>query len=49
MAVATTEFTAHKTEIPGLIVFDVTSIGDERGWFQEKFHRAKLIAAGMPE
>ncbi|HEX3081867.1 MAG TPA: dTDP-4-dehydrorhamnose 3,5-epimerase [Candidatus Saccharimonadia bacterium] len=49
MAVATTEFTPHETEIPGLIWFDVTSVGDERGWFQEKFHKAKLVAAGMPE
>jgi dTDP-4-dehydrorhamnose 3,5-epimerase len=49
MAVATTEFTAHKTEIPGLIIFDVTSIGDERGYFQEKFQKAKLVAAGLPE
>jgi len=49
MAVATTEFTAHETEIPGLLLFDVTSVGDERGWFQEKFHQAKLVAAGMPE
>ena len=49
MAVATTEFTAHETEIPGLIVFDVTSVGDERGYFQEKFQKAKLVAAGLPE
>jgi len=48
MAVPTTEFTAHQTDIPGLIIFDVTSIGDERGWFQEKFHKAKLVAAGLP-
>lgn len=48
MAVPTTEFTAHNTSIPGLIYFDVTSIGDDRGWFQEKFHREKLAAAGMP-
>src|SRR3990167_7239552 len=48
MAVPTTEFTAHETDIPGLIVFDVTSIGDERGWFKEKYQRAKLAAAGMP-
>lgn len=48
MAIPTTEFTAHQTSIPGLLVFDVTSIGDERGWFQEKFHRAKLVAAGLP-
>ncbi len=49
MAVATTEFTAHSTEIPGLIVFDVTSVGDERGYFQEKFQKAKLVSAGLPE
>src|SRR5665213_1270380 len=48
MAVPTTEFTPHQTEIPGLIIFDVTSIGDERGWFQEKYQQAKLVGAGMP-
>jgi len=46
---ATTEFTAHQTDIPGLLVFDVTYIGDERGYFQEKFQKAKLVAAGMPD
>lgn len=49
MAVATTEFTAHQTEISGLIFLDVTSVGDDRGWFQEKFHKAKLVKAGVPE
>lgn len=49
MAIATTEFTSHKTAIPGLLIFDVTSIGDERGWFQEKFNKAKAVAAGLPE
>jgi dTDP-4-dehydrorhamnose 3,5-epimerase len=49
MAVPTTEFTAHQTDIPGLLIFDVTSVGDERGYFQEKFQKAKLVAAGMPE
>lgn len=49
MAVATTEFTAHETEIPGLLIFDVTSVGDDRGYFQEKFQKAKLVAAGLPE
>lgn len=48
MAVATTEFQGHQTDIPGLLVFDVTSIGDERGWFQEKFQKEKLVAAGLP-
>ncbi len=45
---ATTEFTAHNTDIPGLLVFDVTSIGDDRGWFQEKYQKAKLAAVGLP-
>jgi dTDP-4-dehydrorhamnose 3,5-epimerase len=49
MGVPTTEFTSHTTDIPGLIIFDVTSVGDERGYFQEKFQKAKLVAAGMPD
>jgi dTDP-4-dehydrorhamnose 3,5-epimerase len=49
MAVATTEITSHETDIPGLLFFDVTSVGDERGYFQEKYQKAKLVAAGMPE
>lgn len=49
MAVATTEITAHITDIPGLLLFDVTSVGDDRGYFQEKYQKAKLVTAGMPE
>ena len=49
MAAPTTEFTSRQTDIPGLIIFDVTSIGDERGWFQEKYQKAKLVEAGMPD
>lgn len=49
MGVPTTEFTAQQTEIPGLLIFDVTYVGDERGYFQEKYQKAKLVAAGMPE
>lgn len=45
----TTEFTKHKTEIPGLLIFDVNYVGDDRGYFQEKYQKAKLVAAGMPE
>jgi len=44
----TTIFTAINTKIPGLLVFDIENPSDERGWFQEKFQREKLIAAGMP-
>jgi len=49
MGVPTTEVTGHTTGIPGLIWFDVTAVGDERGYFQEKYQRAKLVAAGLPE
>ncbi|MDB5178160.1 MAG: dTDP-4-dehydrorhamnose 35-epimerase related [Patescibacteria group bacterium] len=49
MAVPTTEVTGHQTDIPGLLIFDVTLVGDERGYFQEKFHKGKLVAAGLPE
>lgn len=49
MAVPTTEFTPHETDIPGLLIFDVTQVDDDRGFFQEKYQRAKLVAAGMPE
>lgn len=49
MAVPTTEFTSRITDIPGLLIFDVTQVGDDRGYFQEKFQKAKLVAAGLPE
>ncbi len=49
MAVPTTEFTMQQTDIPGLLLFDVTYVGDDRGYFQEKYQKAKLVAAGMPE
>jgi dTDP-4-dehydrorhamnose 3,5-epimerase len=49
MGLPTTEFTAHQTDIPGLIIFDVTYVGDERGYFQEKYQKAKLVKAGLPE
>lgn len=45
---ATTEYTVHKTSIPGLLFFDVTQVDDARGFFQEKYQKAKLVAAGMP-
>ena len=44
----TTEFRSSKTSIEGLIFFDVTYIEDERGYFQEKFQKEKLVDAGLP-
>jgi dTDP-4-dehydrorhamnose 3,5-epimerase len=47
MAVPTTEVSGVATAIDGLLVFEVTRVEDDRGWFQEKFHRDKLVAAGL--
>ena len=44
----TTEFSGHQTDIPGLLFFDTNYVGDERGYFQEKYQKAKLVAAGLP-
>lgn len=49
MAVPTTEVTSRTTSIPGLLVFDVTKVEDERGYYQETYQKAKLVAAGLPE
>jgi len=46
---ATTQYTGHKTSIPGLLFFDVSQVNDERGFFQEKYQKAKLVEAGMPQ
>jgi dTDP-4-dehydrorhamnose 3,5-epimerase len=48
MGSSTTQFTGATTEIPGLLLFDVTRVEDSRGWFQEKFHREKLVDVGLP-
>lgn len=49
MTVKTTEVTGHTTDIPGLLWFDVTKVEDDRGYYQENFQKAKLVAAGLPE
>ncbi|HVX58660.1 MAG TPA: dTDP-4-dehydrorhamnose 3,5-epimerase family protein, partial [Candidatus Saccharimonadales bacterium] len=41
-------FTAHETDIPGLLFFETNFVGDERGYFQEKYQKAKLVKAGIP-
>ncbi|HEX5430195.1 MAG TPA: dTDP-4-dehydrorhamnose 3,5-epimerase family protein [Patescibacteria group bacterium] len=45
----TTEFKISETEIPGLLEISISSVGDARGYFQEKFQKQKLVAAGFPE
>lgn len=49
MSVPTTEFKTTATDIPGLLIFDVTLVEDARGYFQEKFHKEKLVTAGLPD
>ncbi len=46
---ATTEITSYKTAIPGLLVFNVSKIEDQRGYFQEKYQKEKLVKAGLPD
>ncbi len=43
----TTEFKIKQTEIPGLLEIDISLVEDSRGYFQEKFQKAKLVAAGL--
>ena len=40
---------AVRTNIPGLIVFDLPVHGDNRGWFKENWQRAKEVALGLPD
>ncbi|HRV76039.1 MAG TPA: dTDP-4-dehydrorhamnose 3,5-epimerase family protein [Candidatus Saccharimonadales bacterium] len=47
--IPSTEFKVQETDIPGLLVFDVNTISDERGFFQEKFQKAKEAQLGLPE
>ncbi|MEJ0020965.1 MAG: dTDP-4-dehydrorhamnose 3,5-epimerase family protein [Candidatus Doudnabacteria bacterium] len=46
---ATTEFKISQTAIPGLFEIDITLLEDERGYFQEKFQKEKLVALGFPK
>ena len=39
----------HETTIPGLIIFDLAVLGDNRGWFKENWQREKMLAAGLPD
>lgn len=47
--VKTADFKIRKTAIEGLLVIDLSLIGDDRGWFQEKYQSEKLVRVGFPE
>lgn len=40
---------AKKTNIPGMLVFDLPVHGDSRGWFKENWQREKMTALGLPD
>ncbi|MDM8246390.1 sugar nucleotide-binding protein [Collinsella tanakaei] len=40
---------AETTNIPGMLVFDLTVHGDSRGWFKENWQRAKQAVLGLPD
>ncbi len=41
----------HATETPidGLVVYDLTVHGDDRGWFKENWQREKMTTVGLPD
>ena len=43
------ELKVEKTNVPGLIVFDLPVHGDNRGWFKENWQRAKMTKLGLPD
>ncbi len=43
------ELKAETTNIPGMLVFDLSVHGDSRGWFKENWQRAKQTALGLPD
>jgi len=42
------ELKVTKTNIPGLLVFDLPVHSDNRGWFKENWQKAKMTALGLP-
>lgn len=40
---------AHKTSIPGVVLYDLPVHGDNRGWFKENWQREKMLVLGLPD
>lgn len=43
------ELKNYETPIDGLVVYDLTVHGDNRGWFKENWQREKMTAIGLPD
>ena len=39
----------RETNIPGMLVLDLSVHGDNRGWFKENWQREKMCALGLPD
>ncbi|HEX6462215.1 MAG TPA: bifunctional dTDP-4-dehydrorhamnose 3,5-epimerase family protein/NAD(P)-dependent oxidoreductase [Candidatus Saccharimonadales bacterium] len=39
----------HETPVPGLVIYDLAVLGDNRGWFKENWQREKMLALGLPD
>ena len=42
-------FRAERTNIPGMLMFDLPVHGDSRDWFKENWQRAKQMGLGLPD
>lgn len=40
---------ARETPIPGVVLYDLPVLGDNRGWFKENWQREKMRALGLPD
>jgi dTDP-4-dehydrorhamnose 3,5-epimerase/reductase len=40
---------SYETSIDGLVVYDLTVFGDNRGWFKENWQKEKMTAIGLPD
>lgn len=43
------ELKQYETSIPGLVIFDLSVFGDNRGWFKENWQRDKMTSIGLPD
>lgn len=43
------ELKTTNTPIEGLVVYDLTLHGDNRGWFKENWQREKMLKLGLPD
>lgn len=43
------ELKSYKTTIDGLVVYDLSVFGDNRGWFKENWQREKMTGIGLPD